>query len=286
MRGPVRDTVRAAVRAAVAAAVAGAVLAHAGPAVAGGSLLETGSTSRAVGETVTARAEFCRRGQYHGTLADGPFFTYLVPEDARSGRDPSPDAIAVGELVISEGGECTHIAQTTFTVPDVAAGWYAIDYCNDPCTIDGIYEVVHATGFWIADTPAQAAILMRVDRLRTQVDSLRLRARRNRQAAVELSATRRELTDVRSRLEEAQSEATFVEQQLSDVRRRNIELRSKLDGSLVAPNGLASGLAIALVVLLVVALVLLVRRRGGRSGSDGHDRESAGSGMVPSPRSG
>jgi hypothetical protein len=239
--------------------------------------------SHAVGESVTVRAEFCRGGQYHGTLADGPFFTYLVREDARTpDRGLSPDAIGVGELMISEGGECSHVAETTFIVPDVPAGWYAIDYCNDPCTIDGIYDV-DGTGFWIADTPAQAALLMRVDRMRDELDLLRRRARSNRHDAARLPVVERALETARTRLEDALAEVETVRAQLTDAYRRNDALRSRTDGSLVTPSALATAIGILLVTLLIVVLVLLARKR---TAIDGADTESAGSGMVRSSRVG
>jgi hypothetical protein len=141
---------------------------------AGGSWLETDQPWYAPGETAVARGVF-GDGSYRGTVADGPFHLYMVPGYRYLPRNGSIPGWAepVGSLTIKEatGNYCCWVASTTFTVPQVPPGRYTLDYCNDPCTLDGIGDLVGGS-FRVAAGEEQARLLSHIERLEAKVEAL------------------------------------------------------------------------------------------------------------------
>jgi hypothetical protein len=159
------------------------------PVSAGGSWLETDQPWYAPGETAVARGVFAD-GTYRGTVADGPFFLYMVPGYRYLPRNGSIPGWAepVGSLTIKEatGNYCCWVASATFTVPQVPPGRYTLDYCNDPCTLDGIGDLVGGS-FWVAATEEQARLMARIERLERKADALSRTKRDLRKAEAALA---------------------------------------------------------------------------------------------------
>lgn len=111
------------------------LLIPAAPARAGGTWLEFDRDAYAPGETARAQA-LVGHGQL-GWVHDGPFYAYL----AESHQVPSEVGIPLGNLVLEEQSPTTVLVTLEFRVPDVAAGEYAVIYCNDPCT-EGLGDLI------------------------------------------------------------------------------------------------------------------------------------------------
>jgi len=157
-----------------AATVIVAMMAAAPPATAGGSWLETERSHYAPGDLATARGVF-GNGSYEGTVRDGPFYLYLVPGHRWLPRnEPIPRwAVPLGTLTIkaAEGQYCCWVASAEFTVPDVPPGRYSLDYCNDPCTLDGIGDLLGGS-FFVGESEQEARLMGRIERLRFKVEAL------------------------------------------------------------------------------------------------------------------
>jgi hypothetical protein len=229
------------------------------PVSAGGSWLETDQPWYAPGETAVARGVFAD-GTYRGTVADGPFFLYMVPGYRYLPRNGSIPGWAepVGSLTIKEatGNYCCWVASATFTVPQVPPGRYTLDYCNDPCTLDGIGDLVGGS-FWVAATEEQARLLSRIERLEAKVEAL--------------PRLKQKLRTVEGKLLEAQEDRANLLSRLRAAAVKEASLLSRLRGALVAerPQGLpperrtASPWAVA-AGLAALVFGAWIRRRLGK----------------------
>jgi hypothetical protein len=166
-----------------------------GPAMAGGAWLETRRDHYAVGERAVARGTF-GRGYLDGTVADGPFTAYLVPQDRilPKGANVPSWAIPLGPMEISDGAGriCCWIARLAFTVPDVQPGYYSIEYCDVPCTVNGIGDL-SGGGFWLGRTRDEARLLGEAAALQLDNESLARQVRRAENRADRISDERSEL---------------------------------------------------------------------------------------------
>lgn len=165
------------------------------PAMAGGSWLETRRDHYTIDQRVVARGTF-GGGSYTGTVRDGPYYAYLVPENRylpAIGGLPSW-AIPLGRMEIWRGAGriCCWIARLAFNVPDVEPGFYSIDYCNRPCTVDGVGDLIGGW-IWVGRTLAEARLQDGVAALERENEGLARRARRAENRADRLADERSEL---------------------------------------------------------------------------------------------
>jgi hypothetical protein len=114
------------------------------------------------GEVVTAHTSFSPHIAGLGGVDDAPYVLYLLPGSrfVDPGSLP-PKAIALGQLEIVRGRLGT-VARISFTVPRVPTGEYTMSVCNDPCTADGLGDIV---GGWlgIAQTTKESRLIARLD---------------------------------------------------------------------------------------------------------------------------
>jgi hypothetical protein len=143
--------------------------------MAGGSWLQPERPGYGVGEIATLRTTFYS-GSLEGTIADGPYVAYLLPIGSTGIDDP--DAIPVGEIEMRPVSGTGIAARVTFTVPHVPTGWYVLEYCNDPCTVDGIGDLVGGQEFFIAPSAIEGVLRARIDRLVDRVSFARTNGRR------------------------------------------------------------------------------------------------------------
>jgi hypothetical protein len=132
-------------------------------------------------------------------ITDGPFIAYLLPANRRiqGGRVPEA-AIRVGQVMITRMDGHRFLARVEFRVPDVPAGLYFIQYCNDPCpgyTVSGLGDLIGSESFAIGATTAEGRLLMLADRLRSKIEGVTYRLRR--EAAAQVRRVERELTTAR-----------------------------------------------------------------------------------------
>jgi hypothetical protein len=233
-----------------------------------------------VGDRVAARTKF-GSGQLEGKVSDGPFVVYLVPANRwipRNGGATPAWAIPLGELRIADGNNYGMVASISFTVPDVPAGSYTLDYCNVPCTIDGIGDLAGAGSFAIGETLAEAHLGAAVDRLERKVQSLERRARQVPELRAQLDDADRQAAVLETRNEELAASA-------GHLRARIGQLRDQLSAARAESGGSSTGLTIALMLaLLVVAsgLIVMVKRSktGGRKRAAVSDDERLNAGRA------
>jgi hypothetical protein len=222
---------------------------------AGGSWMEPGRRGYGVGETATFRGSFSMSGSLEGTLSDGPYVAYLAPiqiYDVDHAR-----AVRLGEIRMVRGGRWGMIARVSFTVPDVPTGRYHLTYCNEPCTVDGIGDLVGGGSFFVAPTRDEALLRSRVERLTWRVANARQEGRAKERRASE--RLERSLAESTRELEAARARIATLERGLAEL------------GSEPAPAAqpqapLVPGWALVVVALAatagLVAVVLGRRRRG------------------------
>jgi hypothetical protein len=233
------------------------------PAVAGGSWLVPAEDAYVVGDRVAVRTTF-GSGQLEGKVSDGPFVVYLVPANRwipRNGGATPTWAVPLGELRVAEGNNYVMVASISFTVPDVAAGSYSLDYCNVPCTIDGIGDLAGAGSFAIGETLAEAHLGAAVDRLERKVQSLERRTRQVSELRAQLDDADRQAAALATRNEELAASA-------GRLRARIDHLGDQLRAARAESGGSSTGLTIALMLALLVVttglIVMLQRSKTGR----------------------
>jgi hypothetical protein len=224
-------------------ALAGAMLAFPiGRASAGGSWLDFDRPFYAVGEVASGRETF-GSGALHGRVSDGPYYAYLVASPRwfkTPGRIPGY-AIPIGPMTITGSNRHGWVARVDFIVPHVATGRYTIQYCNDPCTVDGLGDLAGGSLF-IGQTVEEARLGWEVERLEFQVDSLKTQRIR---LSDRVATLKRELADAES----ASSEQPAL---------RVIPTPTDLAQS---DRPLVPGWAIVLLAAAVAAGAMLVLRR-------------------------
>lgn len=201
------DDRRCAVRRSLSLALLATLIAivHASAARAGGSWLYPDRGAYVPGDGARLHGGFSPNGAYVGTRADGPYVAYLLPEGASIERTKvPPSAIRLGELRVVRAESGTR-AVVTFSVPDVPTGWYHVGYCNDPCTVDGIGDLIGSWRFVVAPTRLEGRSLRVIDRLENRIDSARRKAHAHARAEQKrlqglLEARMAELHEVRTRM--------------------------------------------------------------------------------------
>ena len=199
-------------------------------------------------EVGVVHGSFSKNGGYEGTLADGPYIAYLLPVGVWIEGTRVPEvAIALGELAIGHATDSAYPRATVrFAVPEVSAGLYHVDYCNDPCTVEGIGDLMGSSEFAIAATRLEGASIRQIDRLEERIVSVRSNAHRrerNEQAKLE-----RELDAQTDDLEIARSRVVGLEAQVARLRDQGDE------------RSLVPAWGIVLFSSALVAAAFIVRR--------------------------
>lgn len=137
-----------------------------------GPSVETEEAGYRPGKRAVARAVF-GPGSYDGKVSDGPFYAYLIPYNKLLVPGPLPEfARPLGEITIVPIGSAVWRATLKFRVPHIAPGLYRLDYCDIPCTVEGVGEL-ESGSFQILETRQEA----RLDRLQAAIRRLRQQAR-------------------------------------------------------------------------------------------------------------
>jgi hypothetical protein len=228
----------------VATMLVGAIPARAG----GASWFGPEHPYHAVGDHLSIRAAFWSGG-YEGTVSDGPYHAYLVPQYEWFPKGPIPDyAVPLGPITIAPatGNKGEWVATLTFTVPDVSTGRYSIDYCNQPCTVDGVGDL-HGSSFWIGDTEENARLAARVNRLKVK--------------ARQLQGKNREIRRLEAQLAEAEQERADL---INQLRVAALKKASTADERDAVPSSRPVPLWGLVVAIAVALLSLWYRRRQGR----------------------
>jgi hypothetical protein len=171
----------------------------------------------------------------------------------KPGRVPDY-AIPLGPIAITPatGNYCCWKAALTFKVPELSPGRYSIDYCNDPCTVDGVGDLVGGS-FWIAASEEQARLLSRIERLEAKAEGLQRVKQKLRKVEGKLLEAQEDRANLLSRLRAAAIEEASL---LSQLRAATVENASAPDGARNTTPGNRSSPwlpAAAMALLLLVA---------------------------------
>jgi hypothetical protein len=176
----------------------------------------------------------------------GPFYLYVTPNRSpvTEGQAPPSTAVRVATMTIERDRGTAFELSASFTVPDLPGRYYALNVCNDPCTISGFREPLTGT-ISIVQTTREADLLNRQEQLKGKIYGLEREIRRQERAAADLE---RRLSY--AGMQEAGSNATVMRLRaaLADARRA---------GS--SPSWLP--ILVLVAGLVVFAFVRAIRRR-------------------------
>lgn len=241
----------------VLSAVAGLAV-TAAPAIGGGSWLHPDQRTYVPGDRAFLRGSFSS-GSLEGRISDGPYVAYLLPQGRWIEGSGIPEsAIWLGELRFGRS-EGTHLrrARIEFTVPEVVRGFYHVSYCNAPCTVDGIGDLIGSSSFAVAPTLAEGRLMVRVAHLESRIRVVRQRV--HAKARSEHNRLERALEESTSDLVGVRERVAALETQLAALR-ESPGPETRLARPFVDPW---VGLAVA-VGLAALALALMIRRRWAR----------------------
>jgi hypothetical protein len=194
----------------------------AGQASAGGATFEFDQRYYEPGVVVEASSSVWMGRGAMGLLDEGPFFAHLVPSDRwiDPPHIPAPSRpLGMIRFIVTGPKEAT--AHVSFVVPDVPSAMYGISYCNDPCTVATVGDLI---GGWfsVAEDAEQATLAARISRLEL----------RNDRKVFRLGEMRRENTRLLRRAEVSTDRAT--------------DLRSELDrlGTRLEPSATREGFGV------------------------------------------
>jgi hypothetical protein len=253
---------------------------------AGGSVFEVvdedgdrvvrGEESVQPGQVLTAHTSFSPKIAGLGGIDDGPYVVYLNPGSTyvRPGSVP-PTAVTLGRLEIVRE-RFSAVARITFTVPSVPTGEYTMSLCNDPCTVDGLGDIV---GGWlrIAQTTKEGRLIARLDDVKRDRSALNHAVK---EADVQAQELRSSSEEAARAIEGLRGEVVDLETQLRAAREASSQAGPLIEWWAAALGAL---------VLLALATAILLRGRSGRSGPPGTNdigsrtRPSRGSDPVEEP---
>lgn len=239
----------------LATMIGGAVLLS--PSVAsanGGAYLEFDRTYYLAGDAGHAETYVSLPAGKEHLLDEGPFYVFALPRGAslEEGHPIPPAAVRLGAVTVTEEDETYEFA-TDFTMPELDPGWYDIGVCNDPCTIAGFRESLSGS-FSVVQTRREAQLLIRVDRLNSQLFGARREARR---AERRLTAAQEELD---AQLAFGSSERTELAAEIDRLETQLAAARTREGGSERTPFDpwVVGGI---LLVTLAIAILAFRRRR-------------------------
>lgn len=224
----------------------------AGPASGGGSWISPGRTAYVPGEIATFKGTFSS-GSLEGRIGDGPYIAYLIPRERWIQNQVVPaSAIRLGALEIVRGSAHLFRARVEFEVPAVPTGMYHIGYCNEPCTVNGIGDLVGSEHIAIAASREEGRLLILAEHLRQKVRT-GVRARHQIDTRLDrlqetLDARTSELGAARVRLEALADELAKVRRSLS---------RERASGPL---GPVIIGLLLGLAVIVIIRQARSLRR--------------------------
>ena len=192
-------------------------------------------------------------------IADGPYIAYLLPANRWINGHRVPEAaIPVGQVTITRTDGGGFLARVEFRVPDLPAGLYHIQYCNDPCTVYGLGDLIGSESFAIGATVAEGRLLMLAHQLRVKIRDVTYRLRQ--EADAQVRQVERELTAARGSQTIAEVRARELNETLRTTRRALEAERSAAATAFI----ITSCLVLVVITSLVMLLVTTRRLHGAR----------------------
>jgi len=229
----------------------GAVLPTAPASAGGGSWISPDRSAYLPAEVAVFQGRFWE-GSDEVRLEKGPFVAYLLPNSRWiNGLRVPGAAIPVGELTITRIDGGVFRARVAFRVPDVPTGLYRIDYCNDPCTVRWLGDLVGSEFFAIGSTRTEGRLLLQAEDLRFKIREAAYHARQR--AADQIRGLKQDLRAAAGREAFAEVRVGELTETLRTTRRALEAERSNVAKRSVIVGGLILA-ALALLVLLGVAI--------------------------------
>jgi hypothetical protein len=185
----------------------------------------------------------------------GPFYAYLLPygRSIQEGQRLPDTAIRVGTFSVDHLEGKVFVLRVSFAVPDVDAGMYSVDLCNDPCTVTGFREPLTGT-ITIGDTAAEARLAGRLQAAQWSIDWLQTRVRRLKDLRVELEGE----------LEGANVAIAALESRVDELRTAPPSATTEADPNRPLAEGwalVALGIAVVVALTSIVLAIVFARRR-------------------------
>ena len=223
------------------------------PAVAsadGGAYIDLDRTHFVVGSTGHAETYVSVPAGKQHLFDRGPFYLYVTPTGSpvTEGQPLPTTAVPVAAMTIEPDRGTAFELSASFTVPDLPGRYYALNVCNDPCTISGFREPLTGT-ISIVQTAREADLLNRQEQLTGEIHGLKREMEKQDRATADLE---RRLSYAGMQQAELNATVTRLRGALADAR-----ADARADGS----SGSWLPIALAILGLVVLAIVRSIRRR-------------------------
>jgi hypothetical protein len=252
----------------------------AGPATAGGSLIEFENRTFVPGERATGRGVLSVTGS-GAAVKEGPFHAYLVPADQWIHPPDIPaSAVPLGPIRIERvpGQAFLRRATLSFVVPVVPVGTYGIALCNRPCRDVHVGDLIGAWGFRVG-IAGDRELRLAARQLRWQMKRVAARAARREEALQqEIMVLRGELLDTRWSAERVEDQSRELRSRVARLERRLVALEAVSDPDAAGAGGstapwLAPSLLVTALTAWGLARFVRRRRRPPPTGATAVDRE-------------
>jgi hypothetical protein len=246
----------------------------------GGASLVLDRTHYLVGDEGVATAAVYVPVARRGIFERGPFHLFVTQgASLREGRSVPAAAIRIGTFTM-EPAEAGYVElRAPFVVPNLAAGFYSVELCNDPCTVAGFRDQLFGS-ISIVATRREAMLLIQNDRLRSRVYGLRQEARKAERRLERVEE------DLETQLSFGSSERARLSSEIDRLEARLAA--TEVDLAAARERPLADPWVVGGIVLLglVAAALAFRRRRLTTIGSlDDHDPGGGSDAVVPAEAS-
>jgi hypothetical protein len=219
----------------------------------GGAYIDLDRTHFLVGSTGHAETYVSVPAGKQHLFDRGPFYLFVTPSRSpvTEGLPLPSAAVRVAAMTVERHRGTAFELSASFTVPDLPGDYYALNVCNDPCTISGFREPLTGS-ISIVQTVREAELLNKQQHLNGEIYGLKREMKKQDRAEADLE---RQLSYAGMQQTELNATVTRLRGALANAR---AEARRHASGS---PLPLV--LSISALALAVGVLAVRRRRRPG-----------------------